>query len=317
MSTTHFGSKVRRWGKKALSWPLDFWFEPVAEARLLLWQRAFALTFIIFVSQWSYYGAEWLTDVGYHTSKAATDNVYPDPFPTLPGPLLVPFLVLMFGSAALVMANWGGRVAKLLVFACAVYIQLVDQISSFTLNKLYIFGFFLIAFAPNPKPDPSNPTGGRLQSAWPVRVIQATLLIQYADAGVCKAYHGDWLYKVDILYGHSVGVYRTEIAGWLMNHMPPLFWAASSLFAIGFEVFAPILFLPKRTRLLGILAGSAMHIVIALLMKDLIFFSLQMISFYIVFLSDDLCLRMERIIGRRLARVSNWARSRVAVAKPG
>jgi hypothetical protein len=285
------------WARRIAAAPLDFWFRPISEARLLLWQRAFALSFIIFVSQWSYYGAEWLTDTGYHISTAATDTVYPDPFPVLPSLLLVPFLVVMFGSATAVMLNWGGRVAKVVVFACAVYIQLADQISSFTLNKLYIFGFFLLLVAPKTHPDPA-PDGFAMQSAWPTRVIQATLLIQYGDAGICKIVHGDWLHVVDILYGHSVGVYRTEIAGWLMNHMPPLFWSASSLFAVGFELSAPIIFLVPRTRLLAILSGTAMHLVIAVLMKDLIFFSLQMISFYILFMSDETCERVETRIRR-------------------
>jgi hypothetical protein len=311
------GSGPPPWVNRVLNWPLDFWFRPISEARLLLWQRVFALTFIIFVAQWSYYGAEWLTDVGYHTSTKATDDVYPTPFPTLPHGLLVPFLLVMFGSATLVMLNLGGRAAKFVVLACAIYIQLVDQISSFTLNKLYIFGFFLLAFAPRPKADPTDPNGATLQSAWPVRVLQATLLIQYGDAGICKIYHGDWLHEVDILYGHSVGVYRTEIAGWLMNHMPPLFWSASSLFALSFEVFAPIFFLPRRTRLLAILAGTAMHLVIAVLMKDLIFFSLQMISFYIVFLGDDVCRRAEIAVNRGLQRVANWLPKREPTPKPG
>jgi hypothetical protein len=280
--------RLARWPRA----PLDFWFEPIAQARFLLWQRAFALTFIIFVAQWAYYGAEWLTDVGYHTSAEATDTVYPAPFPLLPSWGLAPFLGVMFGSALLVTLDLGGRLAKLTCFACAVYIQLADQISSFTLNKLYIYGFFLITFAPRPQRDPSAPDAWLL-SAWPVRVIQTTLLIQYAEAGWCKLHHGDWLHVVDILYGHSVGVYRTEVAGWLMNHMPPLFWSASSLFAVSFEALAPLIFIPRRTRWFAILSGTAMHLVIAVLMKDLIFFSLQMITFYIVFLDDGLCTRIE------------------------
>jgi hypothetical protein len=140
-------------------------------------------------------------------------------------------------------------------------------------------------------------------------VIQATLLIQYGDAGLCKSIHGDWLYEVDILYGHSVGVYRTEIAGWLMNHMPPLFWAASSMFALTFELTAPIAFLIPKTRVLTMLAGVGMHLVIAALMKDLIFFSLQMMSFYIVFMSDGVCSTWERRIRRWLSSIRTRLRS--------
>jgi hypothetical protein len=292
-------AQLSRWARA----PLDFWFAKIARARFLLWQRAFTLTFIIFVSQWSYYGAEWLTNAGFHTSAAAMESVYPAPLPLLPDWALIPFLVFMFGSAALVMLDLGGRLPKLACLGCALYVQLADQISSFTLNKLYIYGFFLIAFAPNPKAGSKGEGGGPWLSAWPIRVIQATLLIQYGEAGFCKLYHGDWLRVVDILYGHSVGVYRTEIAGWLMNHMPPLFWSTSSLFAVSFETFAPLIFILKRTRWFAIVAGTAMHLVIAMLMKDLIFFSLQMITFYIAFFDDDLCTRIEIAIRRGLARL--------------
>lgn len=288
--------------RRILEWPLDFWFRRISEARFLLWQRAFALTFIIFVSQWSYYGAEWLTDVGYHISAKATDTVYPAPYPTLPQWALIPFLVAMFGSATLVMLNLAGRIPKVVVLACAIYIQVADQISSFTLNKLYIVGFFLIAFAPRTVSEKSAQGERRFMSAWPVRVLQATLLIQYGEAGICKAYHGDWLHKVDILYGHSVGIYRTEIAGWLMTHMPPIFWVASSLFALAFELFAPVIFAFRRLRPFAMLSGVAMHLVIAALMKDLIFFSLQMITFYVVFLRDETCVAVEQWLSQLVAR---------------
>jgi hypothetical protein len=256
---------------KVFRWLLDFWFQPIAAERLLLWQRIFTITFLIYIGQWAMYASEWLTVAGYHPSAAATDNVFPAPFPLLPSGALLPFLLLMFGSATLLVFGVGGRIAKLLVFGCAVYIQIADQLSSFTLNKLYIMGFFLIAFAPNPRPQGAS--SGALQSAWPVRILQTTLIIQYVEAGICKAYHGDWMHKFDILYGHSVGVYRTEIAGWLMNHMPPWFWVGSSVFALGFELGAALLFMVPKLRWAGILLGTAMHLVIAVLMKDLIFFS--------------------------------------------
>lgn len=264
---------------------LDFWFEPIARERLLLWQQLFTLTFIIFIAQWSIHGREWLTNIGYHVSQAATNARDPSPLPLLPEAWLAPFLAIMFGSALLVMLDYAGRVPKLVVLCCSVYIQLADQSSSFTLNKLYNAGFFVIAFAPRPR---SLPAGIR-QSAWPVRFLQTTLLIQYFEAGLCKAYRGDWLHKFDILYGDALGIYRTEFAGWLVNHMPHAFWFASSMFALTFELTAPLLFMVKRLRWIGIAAGTAMHLVIAAMMKDLIFFSLQIISFYALFLPDHLC----------------------------
>ena len=286
---------VRRLARCAI----DFWFAPVAPARFVLWQRVFSTTFLIFVAGWSMHAREWLTDYGYHVSANATNPVYPAPFPLVPQAWLVPFLVLLFASTLGLIADAGGRAIKLVVLGLAVYIQLVDQTSSFTLNKLYIFGFFLIAFA-----SPSRPVvvvDGSLQprmSAWPVRVMQATLLIQYTTAGTCKAFLGDWLKRPDVLFTHAVGVYRTEIAGLAMQYLPAAFWTAAMIFALVFELFAAPLFMIPKLRRFGIAAGCLMHIGIALLMKDLIFFSLQMMSFYVLFLSDAFCARVEEKLAR-------------------
>ena len=216
---------------------LDFWFGPLPVERMVLWQRVFALSFLYYTLSWGQYAREWLTDYGYHISERATNPVFPAPYPVLPDEWLMPFLAFMWLNTILLILNLGGRIPKFLVLACAVYIQFADQTSSFTLNKLYIFGFGLFAFASKTRQctavgqDGIQRTGPH-HSAWTVRTMQATLIIQYTDAGLCKLIHGDWLKHADILFGHSVGLYRTEIAGLAVQYMPHFFWIVSSIFAV-------------------------------------------------------------------------------------
>jgi hypothetical protein len=263
----------------------DFWFAAISPARLRFFERLFALTFIYYIAGWMQHAEEWLTASGFHFSHAVMGFHFPDPLPLLTVDQLPYFQVLIFGAPIIVVLGlgWLRRVGLFLCFGCAVYIQLADIIAAFTLNKLYLVFFMLLSLQP---PRVRGEDGKLYQSAWPTRVIQATLLIQYSTAGICKAVHGDWMWKHDILYGHSVGIYRTELASWIARHAPHWTWYAQSKFALIFELFAPVFFW-RWLRPLGFIMGIGMHIVIAALMKDLIYFSLQMIAFYALFLPDS------------------------------
>jgi hypothetical protein len=284
---------------------LDFWFGAMPVERLQLWKRVFALSFLYYTLSWGQYAREWLTDYGYHVSERATNPVFPAPFPVLPDEWLVPFLGLMWLSTLLVVLNIGGRITTALCLSCAVYIQFADQTSSFTLNKLYILGFFLFTVASRAKrvtavgQDGVERTGLH-HSAWTVRTMQATLIIQYTDAGICKLAHGDWLKHADILFGHSVGLYRTEIAGLAIHYMPHFFWIVSSIFAVSFETLAAPLFMIRRLRRLALVSGIGMHLGIQILMKDLVFFSFQMITFYFLFFNEEFVVHTEHKIQRWL-----------------
>lgn len=265
----------------------DFWFAAISPSRLRLFERLFTISFIYYIMGWMQHAEEWLTPSGFHFSDAVMGFHFPDPLPLLTADQLPWFKLLIFGAPILVVLGLFRRVALALCFCCAVYIQLADINAAFTLNKLFIVFFMLLTLQPMAK---RGPDGLMYQSAWPTRIIQSTLLIQYTTAGICKAFHGDWLVKHDILYGHSVGIYRTELASWIARHAPHWTWIAQSKFALGFEMFAPLLFIKKyKIRVVGFVLGIGMHIVIAALMKDLIYFSLQMITFYALFLPDSWC----------------------------
>lgn len=344
---------------------LDWWFEPVHPVRLRTFEKAFALSFVLYMSAWLHGAAEWLTTSGFHYPLDISDRAFSMPLPPLPPSLLWPFVFVLIGAPMLVVIGRFRRPALFLSLLCAFYVQRVDTYSAFTINKLFIVGFLVLFLAPaavgrgggdyatrdqriSPRewlvavivgggytawamPEgklndnatiwllfsafiagvvtlmalswrrrPASDGGPDLrQSAWPVRVLQATLIIQYGTAGICKMAHGDWLDRTDILIGHSVGLYRTEVATWLIDILPHWAWVVQGVLALGFEIGAPILFIFKRLRPLAYMLGVGMHIVIAVMMVDLIWFSLQMVTFYILFVD-----------GERLERFDGWLQSK-------
>ena len=299
-------------GRRAMAAVLDFVFGPMPGERLALFERGMTLTFLLYVIYWAQDAREWLTDAGYHVSAAGTSPAYPTPLPPLPEALLIPFMVLLIGSASINVIRPGWRSIRLLLLGLAVYLQLVDQPTAFTLNKLYIVFFFVLSLARSPRMfmDDDGVVRGYI-SAWPVRVIQATLIIQYFTAGISKAVWGDWLSRPDVLYTHAVGLYRNEVAALLVHNLPAVFWPVMAYGALAFELLSPVLFLVRPLRIVGVIWGVGFQLMIALMMKDLIWFSLQLISVYILFLRPDLVIRIEQALRRvRLGRPWRAGRAR-------
>lgn len=245
----------------------------------------FTISFMIWMGNCFLTWQEWLTVEGFHLTKAELNSIgYPDPWPLLQ-PWQVPiFALAIFGSGTLLLMNQWRRFALIMLFATALYAQRVDYMAAFTLNKLYVGVYALMAFAPGMFRDPA--TGGLMQSVVLVRVIQATLILQYLAAGLAKM-DGDWLKYNDILWGHVQGVYRTEIAAFSLRHLPKWAWTVQQHTALIFEVLAPVLFTVRRLRSVAFFFGIGLHFMIAVMMKDLIFFSLQMWTFYALFITSD------------------------------
>lgn len=282
---------------------LDMWFAPVSPNRIRFFERVFAMTFIIYIAEWIQNGYEWLTPRGYHVSLEHQSSVYPDPWPLLPESLLPLFGVLLFGSATAVVLGLARRPALWLCFACAFYIQSADLISAFTLNKLFIVTFFVLAIQPAAREVKLEGTGETVlrMSAWPIRIIQGMLVIQYGTAGTCKIFHGDWMQNPDVLYTHAVGLYRTDFAAWVINNFPHFTWPIMGYSALAFEALAPVLFLVRKLRPVAFVWGYGFQLTIAAMMKDLIFFSLQMMSFYLLFLPEAWVVRWEESLQRRIS----------------
>lgn len=292
---------------------VDAWlFGGVDPVRLDTFRRCLALTFLLYVGFWFLNAGEWLTDAGFHFTAETERREHPDPWPTLPAWAVPLFGAVLFGSALGVTCGWSWRLLDWVLLGCAIYLQRVDPISASTPNKLYIASFAVLSCAPRPFTT-RGPEGEvrALQSAWPIRVLQATLIIQYSTAGLCKVIHGDWLQNRLVIWTHVQGLYRTSAGAILLDHMPLGAWSAARLGSLSFELASPVLFTVRRLVPIGIAWGILFHLGIALTMEKLIFFSLQMMGFYVLFI-DARTLRRLRGLGSHDAIGSTPGRRRSA-----
>ena len=165
-----------------------------------------------------------------------------------------------------------------------------------TLNKLYVGVFGVLLFSPRLSRGSIN--AQRTVAVITVWAIQATFVSMYYAAGLAKAFKGDWLTHHDTLYTQIQGVYRTDLAAWLLSTLPVWCWTAMQWVTLAFELEAPVLFAVRKLRPIAFTVGLGFHLMIALMMKDLIYFSLQMWSFYALFISAE----EYRLLWRRATR---------------
>lgn len=270
--------KLRGWG--------EFLVGDAEVLQLRIFEAAFTVTFLIWMGQCFRTWEEWLTPAGFHlTTEELVPMGYPAAFPLLDGYGVIGLAVLITVSGLLLIFNKWRRVALLGLFASAVYVQGADTMSAFTLNKLYVAVYGILLITPGYKADKES--GRLVGSVLGMRVIQATLLLQYLAAGTSKAFMGDWLKYSDVLYTQVQGVYRTEFAAWCLRTLPVWSWTVMQWTALMFELEAPLLLCVRKLRILGFILGMGFHLVIALMMKDLIFFSAQMWTFYALFVTPE------------------------------
>lgn len=267
-----------------------FWFGEIPAIRLAAFQQAilFSLVFYL-IERWRFAG-EWLTTAGFHPS-AAVDPVYSPQIPLVPEGWLAAFGVALFAATGLAIFGVWRRPMLAVVLAGVVAVTHIDPISAFTLNRLFMFVLLILTLAPAVR-------GGQ-QSALPVRMLQIHLLVHYLSAGACKVRHGDWVTYSDVLWMQVQGVYMTDAAAFLVRHLPGWGWTALQHLSLGFELVAPVLFVVRRLRWLGFVLGFGMHLVVALTMYQLIYFSLQMLCFYLLFVDANTLMRWRDRLGLR------------------
>jgi len=268
---------------------------------LRIFESLFTATFLIWMGQCFRTWEEWLTEAGFHlTTDELLPMGHPSAFPLLDGFGVTVLAVLIgMGGLLLIFGKWR-RAALLGLFASAVYVQGADTMSAFTLNKLYVAVYGILLITPGYLKDAA--TGKLTGSVLGMRVIQATLLLQYLAAGTSKAFMGDWLKYSDVLYTQVQGVYRTDFAAWCLRTLPLWSWTAMQWTTLLFELEAPVLFCVRKLRIVGFIVGTGFHLVIALMMKDLIFFSAQMWTFYALFVTPE---QWRRVLA--LVRMRAWA----------
>ena len=268
-----------------------FWFVEI-DARPMEWfRRAFACVMLVYFAAWARHGREWLTAEGFHPSFAADPRTAPQLPLLVPGLLEVAF-VIFFSCLVLYIV---GKLRKVIVWpilCAAAYVVLADPISAFTINRLFVIGFSILALMPEPR---RRDDGTFVQIAWPTRLFQVLVVLHYTVAGLCKAIHGDWLTESDVLWTQVQGLYMTDAAAFLLRVLPHFAWDIQQWAALLFELLAALLFVPPRIRPFGIAVGVVMHVIIAVTMDQLIWFSAQMVCFYVLFMPPEwLTLRRRR-----------------------
>jgi hypothetical protein len=161
------------------------------------------------------------------------------------------------------------------------------------MNRLYVFCFSVLLVAPA---STRGEDGIDRHPAWPVRVLQLTLVLHYFAAGMCKMSPGDWLKANDVLQSQVQGFYMTDLAAWMIRSFPSVAWTAMQHLSLAFELAAPLLFGVRRLRWVGIVWGAALHILVALAMYKLIYFTLQMLCFYLLFIEPSLLHRVRATV---------------------
>lgn len=271
----------------------------------------FTATFLLRMGWLGLSWREWLTSDGFHLN-AEELAVFGCPEPQQ---LLSPFgvaalaMVISLSSTGL-MFNRMRRLALLGLVASALYTQGADWMSAFTINKLYVAVFSILLITPGYMRDKN--TGRLMISAVPVRLIQGTLICQYLAAGAAKAFNGDWLKYNDVLFTQAQGVFRTDFAAWCLRNLPGWSWMMMQWTSLMFELEAPVLFCVRRLRPIAFVIGIGFHLMIALMMKNLIFFSAQMWTFYALFVTAE----QWRAIGKTLAKWTGFRLGLKASCQP-
>jgi hypothetical protein len=272
-----------------------FWHDSIDPAPLAAFRQAFAWTLLIYLLAWARSADEWLTDVGYHP-PASLDPINAPHLPLLPASAL-PFVgAIVFGCLLAYIFGYARRVVVWVLLAAAIHALLVDPIAAFTINRLFVIGLFVLAIAPKPSSGSSassaNDDAAPRQRAWPTRMLQVLVVAQYFASGLCKTLNGDWWGGEDVLWMQVQGIYMTDAAAWLVRTLPHWAWTVQQELALWFELLAPILFGFKRLRPIAFVLGLGLHVVVAVTMDQLVYFSLQMACFYLLFIPPEWAQRL-------------------------
>lgn len=290
-----------------------FLIGPSDSIRLDSFRVAFGIALIAYMAHWWLDdAAEWLTTAGFHLSAAANGDGWLD-FRPLPPSALPLFGLGFFGVLTAFTLGFRLPWSAGLSFLFLLYASHVDPLSSFTPNNLFLVGLAVLTAA---QPGSYWRVGvgpARAVSVWPIRILQATLILVYFTAGTCKVVAGDWLRDSHVLWWQVQGPYRTEAAAWLLRVFPQPFWTVLQSLSLSFELLSPVLFGVRRFRPLGYLWGGAMHLGIAVTMNEIGYLSLQMICFYLVFVDKESLHRFRR----RVVPQDRESRPLAASGSPG
>ena len=300
---------LNRWLDDIINW----WFKPHRPHVVRGFEILICISMAYYFSSFLHRLDIWIGNGGYRVSKEATSSHYLDPPPTVPDDLLIPVAVTFYILCAIYLycccvsnsvANFLRRMLAFVFFCICMYVQALDQPSAFTVNRMFIVSFFVLSM----QPSEIVINGRNYVSGWIIRFFQLTLILQYSTSGICKANPGDWIiwdpfgFHWKIVWTQAQGHYKTWLAAQAIHDLPFIFWAIMSLLSYLFELGAVFWFGIKKTRYGAIIFGILFHLGIATLMKDLIYFSFQMITSYIFYVEHKYILMGLRYLYQRMGK---------------
>jgi len=265
---------------------------PVDSIRLDSFRVAYGIALAAYMGHWWLDDAmEWLTVADFHLSPAAAGSAWLGLAP-LPLWALAPFGTAFFAVIIAFTLGWRLPWTAGVTFLFVLYVSHADPLSSFTPNNLFLAGLAVLTVASSGSYwRVGGGTPGPV-SVWPIRILQATLILVYFTAGTCKAIFGEWLSDSHVLWVQLQGTYRTEAASWLLRTLPQPVWTVLQSLSLSFELLAPLLFMVRRFRPLGYIWGAGMHLGIAIGMNEFFYLSLQMVTFYVLFVEEETLRRL-------------------------
>jgi hypothetical protein len=292
-----------------------YWFGPTPAWPLAAFRAAFAAVLTAYFSMRMWNLQECLGDSPARVPDldvtAGSILRYAQPFYFAPvSDAMMPWVVGSFYFLALALfVGCFTRLAAGLLVLWVSYVSLVDWIGCYSFNRSALLVLVMLSVMPGGKvwsvdaklrawwsrrrkgtvTEPASkknpPAFEVLISAWPVRTIQWFLISWYSLSAIQKI-HGSWYLfsSDDVFWCQLQYLYHGPIGFWALQHIPMFVFGILQMAALYFELFAPLWLIPRRTRPWGMITGITMHLLIALFMIKLWYFSAEMISFYIVFL---------------------------------
>ncbi len=245
-----------------------FWFSGGSAECLTRFRIIHGFSLLLFLGSCWRYGAHWLGDAGFHDPGAAV--------PPLPKIFLPAFAALQFSSALAFVLGWRTRWVATVSWACLLYVTLADRYNAFSINNIYLFSLGIFALFPTGGSSPSKVTA-------PIRLLQLGMVAIYFSSGWHKIVYGDWIDSPTTLESILQGTYMTDFAAWALRTMPEWIWTPLQYGVVAYEVSAPLLFYSRKWLPVALVFGVVLHAGIALCMKNLVCFGLQMSSFYLLF----------------------------------
>lgn len=258
----------------------EAWLWEAVDRRQLDWfRRSLALLLAV---RWALrlpFASEWMSIEGLHPPAAIRFSSDPLALPMLPA--WACRAVVLGGTVVFLYA--AGRRPPIRILATALlfatYGTLVDPYASSSIDKISLFCLVILTLTAR-----SIACG---TPRWSILALKLFFITQYTASGLAKALNGTWLTDPATLESQLSGAYRTPVAAWLLELLPADAWSAVQYSVLGFELLAAPLFLIRRLRVLGVVAGAGLHLGIALCMDGLWQFSALMLCFYVLLVPSE------------------------------